>query len=93
MNNKNVLENIIATEKNKLEKLISYQQYSDANDKQGYVDGLFQYYACDTDQTRKKNEDFAQWNLKGSVEEEQYGKASYWQSWLNGWEVAKNIAQ
>jgi hypothetical protein len=94
MNNKNVLEKMIATEQKKLEQLISYQQYSDANDKQGYVHGLQEYFNCAENQDiRSRLESNISWNIDGSVKEENYGKASYWQSFCNGWEVAKNITQ
>jgi hypothetical protein len=75
-----------------LEKALSSNDYSQANVKQGYLDGLI-------DCKRAKKKDFlrliqfAEWNLGRAVDLEQWGKAAYWKAYISGFEVMKTIIE
>ena len=80
MNNLDAVQyDVIQKASDALDKSISRKDYSSANRKQGYLDGLVE---CKTG--RKSNISrllqFANWNLEGSIVDGQWGKVAYWES-------------
>ncbi len=73
-------------------RTIVNKDYSESNRKQGYLDGLqecLEYKIQNRDLAKGK--EFARWNLNGSLDQKQWGKAAYWEAYINGFEVMSYI--
>ena len=93
MNNLNAVQyDVVQKAYDAFEKSVSRKDYSSANIKQGYLDGL-----VDCKNGKKSNIvrllQFANWNLEGSIRDRQWGKAAYWKAFISGFEVMKVIIE
>jgi hypothetical protein len=75
-------------------EFVEKEDYSESNSRQGYLNGLKQ---CFESVFQNRNIggglDFANWNLEGCIREGDWGKAAYWQAYVNGFEVMKIITK
>ena len=87
----NALDKILYDAKSNLEKVINQENWSEANTKQGYYNGVFDYsdFKDETAESLERRKAFAEWNLEGTIKNAQYGKAAYWRSYLSGWATAE----
>lgn len=84
------LEKLISDAEKMLNKAIQSENWSEANTKQGYYDGMTDLRdATDYQRDLKTILEFAEWNLNGLIRQKEWGKSAYWRSYISGYSVAE----
>jgi hypothetical protein len=83
--------NVIQKADTNLEKAITSEDWSEANTKGGYLNGLVHCRSSKNKSHANQLLKWANWNYEGSVEGHDYGKAAYWRAYINGFDVMMYI--
>lgn len=74
-----------------VQKAVNASDWSDANVKKGYLNGLAFRFINAADSTPEELDDHAEYidgRIRATIQESDYGRAAYWKAYWHGWGVA-----